>query len=1014
MRKVLLLLALFSLSSLFMFGQISGGGIPYSFQNLDLPKSLNLIDLLPIDMAATEQEDSKMDKTVYRIAKSISASINMIEQGTWTKLDDGRQICRLSVSSKDALALGIYYNNFWLPEGGKLYLYNSDRTQVIGSFTSSNNPVDEYFATELIQGDEVTLEYIEPNGDSPKAIISISEVAYVYRGYTDNFHKDANDFGDSDFCEVNVNCSPDGGDWQDEKKGVARILLKEGNNYFWCTGSLVNNVRQDFEPYFLTADHCGHNANASDYYQWIFYFNYEAITCSNPSVSPSSNTITGCTKVASGGNQGSSGSDFKLLLFNSFVPQSYNVYFNGWNRNNTASSSGVSIHHPAGDIKKISTYTSSLSTTSWNSSGYSSHWQVYWSSTVNGHGVTEGGSSGSPIFNTQGSIVGSLTGGSSYCSTPYYPDYYGKFSYHWLSNGSSASEHLKEWLDPDNTGTSILSGTYQVVSFTGLDTSYCINDSAVTLSGIPSTGTFSGSGISGSIFNPANAGAGTHTITYTTSSGSEDQQVAVYALPVVSLGQDIQLNQGQSTIIDAGSGFTSYIWSTGATNQTITVSTAGTYSITVTGVGGCINSDDIVITIISGNNGPGWVFSNTGSNHSVLIQNTIPIDINGSTIAIGDYIGVFYDSLGSLSCAGYMLWTGSSDAVTAWGTESGVVNGFASNEVFKWKIWDASENIEYSATATYLSSFPNTSLYATNGMSGLMTLTAQSASPNWFYTNTGSNHSILIQNTTPIDIDGNAIEIGDYFGVFYDSLGIIACAGYMEWTGNTDALTAWGAESGVVNGFAANEEFLWKIWDASVDTVYVLSATYNTQGFPNEGNFVGNGMSALASLSTILTQTQSISIPVGWSIFSTYIESGEPAVDSVLSNIINDIIIVKSGSGMVFWPPFVNMIGDIVKGEGYQINLLSAQTVEVEGIAVVPQNSPLIVPAGWSIIGYLRNNTGDLVLMLNSINSNIIIVKNGAGMVYWPPFVNMIGDMVPGEGYQINLSNSAILVYPAN
>ncbi len=1014
MKKITLLFIILISSSIYLFSQISEGGIPPSFENSVQLNSSKNISLPAIDMNLVEHEDMEMGKEVYRIAKSIPVNINVLESGTWTKLNDGNSICRLTLSSYNALALGVYYNDFYLPDGSKLFLYNADHSQVIGAFSSNNNPSDGYFATELIQGESVTLEYWQSGDKSSNARISIYEIAYVYRGYNDYFHKDANDFGDSDYCEVNVNCSPEGNNWQDEKKGVARILLKEGNNYFWCTGSLVNNVRQDFEPYFLTADHCGHNASTSDYNQWIFYFNFESSSCSNPTNSPSSNTMTGCTKVASGGNQGSSGSDFKLLLFNSYIPQSYNVYFNGWNRNNVASSSGVGIHHPSGDIKKISTYTSTLTTSSWNGSGYNSHWQVYWANTSNGHGVTEGGSSGSPIFNSNGSLIGTLTGGSSYCSSPNSPDFYGKFSYHWQSNGSAASQHLKEWLDPDNVGTTILSGTYQVVSFTGLDADYCINDVAVSLTGIPSGGTFSGTGITGNNFDPSLAGQGTFTISYTTTNGSATQQVTVHALPVVNLGQDIQLTQGQSTTIDAGAGFSNYSWSTGAGTQTISVSSAGIYSVTVTGSGGCTGSDEIEVTITVPGVGPGWSFLNTGSNHTILIQNTIPIEIDGSAIEIGDYIGVFYDSLGTLACAGYLEWAGNTDALTAWGAQSGSVDGFASGEVLKWKIWDASEDIEYNATATYDSTnFPNTGNWQANGMSGISSLLTQSSSPNWFYTNTGSNHSILIQSTTPIDIDGNSIEIGDFIGVFYDSLGTLACAGYLEWDGNNNAITAWGAQSGSVDGFASGESFKWKIWDASEDTVYSLAATY-LQGFPNEGFYEANGMSGLASLTTVMTQTQTIVIGQGWSIFSTYIEPAEPAIDSVLSSIMNSVIIVKSGSGLVFWPPFVNMIGDIEIGQGYQISLQQTQTLQIEGNAVVPENTPINVPTGWSIIGYLRQSQGDLVQMINTLGNSVIIVKNGAGLVYWPPFVNMIGDMVPGEGYQINLSTSGVLTYPAN
>lgn len=169
--------------------------------------------------------------------------------------------------------------------------------------------------------------------------------------------------------------------------------------------------------------------------------------------------MTGCVKRAeSNDGGGNTGSDYLLVELNATPPTNYNVYYNGWNANNTASASGVGIHHPAGGRKKISTYTSALASATYGGTVANTHWRVVWAATANGHGVTEGGSSGSPIFNSSGLIVGTLTGGSSYCTAPTSPDFYGKMSYHWTSN--SAGQQLKSFLDPGNTGALTLTGTY--------------------------------------------------------------------------------------------------------------------------------------------------------------------------------------------------------------------------------------------------------------------------------------------------------------------------------------------------------------------------------------------------------------------------------------------------------------------------------------------------------------------------------------------------------------------------
>src|SRR5690606_34279814 len=117
---------------------------------------------------------------------------------------------------------------------------------------------------------------------------------------------------------------------------------------------------------------------------------------------------------------------------------------------------GASIHHPAGDIKKISTYSSNLVSDTWGGPA-GTHWRVTWTANASGHGVTEGGSSGSPIFNAAGRIIGTLTGGSSFCNAPSNPDYYGKMSYHWTSN---PGDDLSTYLAPGSAATT-LDGTNQ-------------------------------------------------------------------------------------------------------------------------------------------------------------------------------------------------------------------------------------------------------------------------------------------------------------------------------------------------------------------------------------------------------------------------------------------------------------------------------------------------------------------------------------------------------------------------
>ena len=425
------------------FAQISAGGTPFGFSRSINENDISSVTMPSFDVEAmlSEDEINHPKKTgPYRFGNNFNVYLTPHNSGNWTTFPNGDRLWQLGIYSPGAYSINLTFTDYLLPEGAKLFVYNKEKDFVIGAFTNANNQEDRLFATDLVKGDHIIMEYLEPKSVANQGSLIVSMVTHAYRDlFNDDFSRS---FGSSGSCNMNINC-PDGTPWQNQKR--SGIMLVSGGNGF-CSASLVNNTQQDGTPYVLTANHCG----SSGFGSWVFRFNWEASGCPDPGSSPAYQSITGSVSKAS-----HTDSDFRLVQMNSTPPASYNVYYAGWNNVNAPPDSSVSIHHPNGDIKKIAfddhpaVSASSLPPASIPNAT----WGVIWDRNT----TTEPGSSGSPLFDQNHRIIGQLWGGGASCTNLTAPDYYGKFSMSW-NTGTTASTRLRDWLDPLNSGATILDG----------------------------------------------------------------------------------------------------------------------------------------------------------------------------------------------------------------------------------------------------------------------------------------------------------------------------------------------------------------------------------------------------------------------------------------------------------------------------------------------------------------------------------------------------------------------------
>ncbi|MDR0367641.1 MAG: trypsin-like peptidase domain-containing protein [Bacteroidales bacterium] len=449
MRKIIqqiIFLAVFLTISPALVAQISHGGKPHSFQkNLFLqrlqPETMPYQDN---DLLIEKERYVSKTKADFTFGEEIPVNYTLENSGVWDTLPDGSRLWRLGIYSANAYSLNLVFDTFYIPAGSNLFIYTADKSFVRGSFTEENNNRWGNFATALFPNDEIVLEYYEPANNKGLGKINLTTVVH---GYKDFFFKQGTYGSAVGNCHINVNCS-EGNNFQLVKRAVA-LILSYGSAL--CTGTLINNTAQDGKPYFLTANHClGSNPS-----RWVFVFNYESSDCKEDIQQPIY-SYNGATLVATHTH-----SDFALLLLNDTPAKEAMPYYVGWDRRNIAVAGTAGIHHPLGDLKKISVSKSLIRSSKWEDSDRTFPNNTHWEVVVWNKGTTEGGSSGSGLFNVFQQLIGQLHGGHAGCSGTNpngYGDWYGKFSYSWTNGNSADHNRLDYWLDPVNSGIEVLNG----------------------------------------------------------------------------------------------------------------------------------------------------------------------------------------------------------------------------------------------------------------------------------------------------------------------------------------------------------------------------------------------------------------------------------------------------------------------------------------------------------------------------------------------------------------------------
>jgi hypothetical protein len=422
----------------------------------DLEATTANVELGQIDMGNLRRQFPVVagQPMIFATEQKLALDLN---DGQWQRLADKRYLWRLGLHAPSALSLNAVFSHLVLPDSAQLYLVDQNGIAVGPAIQAQHIPASLRFYTAVVTGKRLNLELVVDEHQRDQVELQIERINQGFRDISGN-RLELTDRGDNGLlgaggCNIDVSC-PEASEWQDLAASVARYTI---NGSGLCTGQMIAAENGVGVPYFLTANHCfGSDSEAQSL---VLYFNYRSQQCratragAFPGIPVNGNSdihYGGTTLVATNPT-----SDFTLVRLNETPPESYDIFYTGWDRRDIDHTGGVhALHHPRGEEKRYS-FTSLTAHRSFYAQDAviesGTHLRVpSWEL-----GTTEGGSSGSGLWNNQQRLVGQLHGGGAACGNTE-PDWYGRLAVSW--DGSSPSSRLRDWLDPNATEVEAIDG----------------------------------------------------------------------------------------------------------------------------------------------------------------------------------------------------------------------------------------------------------------------------------------------------------------------------------------------------------------------------------------------------------------------------------------------------------------------------------------------------------------------------------------------------------------------------
>ena len=421
-----------------------------------------------------------------------------------------------------------------------------------------------------------------------------------------------------------------------------------------------------------------------------------------------------------------------------------------------------------------------------------------------------------------------------------------------------------------------------------------------------------------------------------------------------------------------------------------------------------------------------WEYDTTDQSHSILF----PAEVTAATFELGDFMGVFYEENNELVCAGYSEYTGDNMVLTAFGA-SFSFNGFTDGQLFNFKHWSAFTNTEEVFHVNYMSTdFPNTSHFVNNGMSGIMSIVENPiiGCTNAYAINYNEYASVddescisVYENLYSLSLD----SISDLHTLYTQELETLSDSTNTVVSDLESAIVV--QEDSISNLHTLYALELETLIDSSSTVISDLESAIVVQGdsISNLHTLYTLEFDNLSdSTSTVISDLESVfiiqedSILTLHTLYTQELETLSDSTNTVIFDLESAIILLDATIASQT-ELLLNLETQYNNDSLIVLNLLLVtlnEELSLKSDTIAILNEPIFInlTSGWNMIGYTESFSMNVEDGFLSVVDDVSIVKDNNGNVYWPIFgFNGIGDLIPGQGYQVNVNNQQTFSFPA-